>query len=92
MTDRKHIAASLFAPIVVAGCASTQVTQQPLVTSKIQRPDHIWVYDFVATPAAAPANSDVAFQSTPQTAEQIAMGHQLGGQIADQLIADIQGI
>jgi len=50
------------------------------------------VYDFIATPADAPADSDVAAQGTTQTAEQIDMGRQLGAQIARELVADIEGM
>jgi hypothetical protein len=86
----------LFAAIVAFGCASTKVTErEQLVSGKIARPDHIWVYDFVATPADVPADSDVAgqySQDTPQTAEQIEMGRQLGAQIAKELVAQIQGM
>jgi hypothetical protein len=83
----------LLALIVVAGCASTKVTEQtPASNQQIAPPDHIWVYDFIATPTDAPAESDVAVQSAAQTPEQIEMGRQLGAQIAQQLVADIQGM
>ena len=93
MKSRGCIVLCLFALVVVAGCASTEVTErQQLVNEKLPRPDHIWVYDFIATPADAPADSDVAVQSAPQTAEQIETGRQLGAQIAKELVADIQGM
>jgi hypothetical protein len=93
MKFRSRIVLSFFALAVVAGCASTKVTErQQLETGKIPRPDHILVYDFVATPADAPAGSDVLVQSEQQTAEQIAAGRRLGAQIAKELVADIQGM
>ena len=95
MTSRSRIVLSLFALIVVAGCASTKVSdRQILVTEKLPRPDRIWVYDFVATPADLPADSPIARDSagTPQTAEQIATGRQLGAQIATQLVEEIRGM
>src|SRR5713226_2761465 len=93
MKSRNCIVLCLFALVAVAGCASTKVTEsQQLVTGQIARPNNIWVYDFVATPADDPPDSDVAAQSTQQTAEQIDMGRQLGAQIAQQLVADIQGM
>ncbi len=93
MKSRNHIVLSLFALVAVTGCASTKVTaRQQLAKENIARLDHIWVYDFVATPADLPAGSDVAAQSAPQTAEQIATGRQLGAQIAKQLVADIQNM
>jgi len=93
MKPRNHIVLCLFALVAVAGCASTEVTErQQLVTGQIARPNNIWVYDFVATPADVPGDFDIAAQSTPQTPEQIDMGRQLGAQIARELVADIQGM
>jgi Domain of unknown function (DUF4410) len=93
MKCRNHIGFYLFLLIAVAGCASTKVTdRQQLETGQIARPNNIWVYDFVATPADVPAGSDVSAQGTTQTAEQIDMGRQLGAQIAQELVADIQGM
>ena len=88
---------SLFALTVVAGCATTQVTnRQQLVTGEIPRPPRILVYDFIATPQDVPSDSSLAGQysapSTPPTPEQIAMGHQLGSEIAKQLVQEIQGM
>ena len=85
----------LFALVVAAGCASTKVSdRQVLVAGQLPRPNHIFVYDFVATPADLPADSQLARDSnpTPQTAEQIATGRQLGGQIAAQLVEEIRGM
>ena len=95
MKSRSRIVLCLFALVVVAGCASTKVSdRQVLVTGKIPRPDHIWVYDFVATAADLPADSAIVRDSagTPQTAEQIATGRRLGAQIATQLVAEIRGM
>ncbi len=87
----------LFALAVAAGCASTEVTdRQPLVTERIPRPDHILVYDFVATPTDVPAESALAGQSTvqrtPQTAEQIATGRRVGAEIAARLVEEIRSM
>jgi len=86
-----------FVLAVVAGCASTNVTQQtPMARETIARPNQIWVYDFVATPADVPADSsiggEVSAPSTPLTAEQIETGRQLGALIAKNLVADIQAM
>jgi len=80
---------------LLTGCASTKVANsQQLVTGKLPRPGHIWVYDFAATPADAPADSTFASQSsapaTPPTEEQIALGRQLGTGIAAQLVTAIR--
>jgi uncharacterized protein DUF4410 len=95
MTSRRRIVLGLFALVVVAGCATTKVTnQQPPATGEIPRPAHILVYDFAATPADLPPDSPVASQfatpSTPPTAEQIATGRQLGAEIAAELVEEIR--
>ena len=84
----------VLALVVAAGCASTKVSDEHrLVTGKIPRPHHIWVYDFAATPAEVPAESALAGQhdehATPQTAEQIATGRKVGEAIATQLVEQI---
>ena len=89
-----RIAFCVLALVVAAGCASTETSnQQRLVTGKIPRPHHIWVYDFAATPAEVPAESALAGQhdehATPQTAEQIATGRKVGEAIATQLVEQI---
>jgi hypothetical protein len=97
MKSRNHIVLCLSALLVIAGCGSTKVTSRnELVTGQIPRPAHIWVYDFAATPADVPAESALAGQhsehSTPQTAEQIATGRQLGAEIAAELVKEIRGM
>jgi hypothetical protein len=83
--------------IVIIGCASTKITDhQRIVNEKITRPDHILVYDFVATTADMPADSALAGQysdhSKPQTAEQIEIGRKLGAQIAEELVEEIRAM
>ena len=97
MRSRSQIASGLLALDLVAGCASTKVTnRQQLVTGPLPRPAHIWVYDFAATPADVPAGSALAGQysadGTSQTAEQIATGRQLGAQIAAELVEQIRSM
>ena len=86
----------LLALVAVTGCASTKVSdRQVLVAGQLPRPNHIFVYDFVATPADLPADSLLAgghSGGTAQTAEQIATGRQLGAQIAAQLVEEIRGM
>lgn len=82
---------------LLAGCASTKVTQQTPVTSPgLARPNQIWVYDFIADSAQIPANSSIASDlsapSTPPTAEELETGRQLGAAIAKDLVADIQAM
>ena len=97
MKSHSRIVSYLFALLVVAGCASTEVSNRRiLVTEKIPRPGHIWVYDFAATPADVPAESALAGKpvehAAPQTPEQIATGRQVGDQIATQLVEEIRGM
>ena len=95
--SRATIISCLFAMVVAAGCASTNVTdREQLVTGKLPRPDHVWVYDFAATAADVPAESALAGQpdldTTPQTAEELATGRQLGAQIAAELVEQIRAM
>jgi len=97
MNFRNHIVMCLLALLVITGCASTKIdSRDELVTGKIPRPNTIWVHDFAATPSDVPDKSALAGQdlehSTPQTAKEIAMGRQLGDEIASQLIEQINGM
>jgi hypothetical protein len=87
----------LLALVAVAGCASTNITQQtPMTNPGLARPNRIWVYNFIANPADMPPNAsignDVGAPSTPPTAEEIEEGRQLGRLIAADLVADIQAM
>jgi uncharacterized protein DUF4410 len=94
MTFRGQIAPCLLVLVIVAGCASTQVSnRQILVNERMPRPERILVCDFIANPSDMPPDADLAFQvepGPPLTAEQIHAGHQLGAQIADALVAQIR--
>jgi len=87
----------LFALTVVAGCASTKVTDQtPMSSEAIARPGRILVYDFVSTPGEIPADSaikgEVGAPRTPPTPEQVETGRRLGALIAKDLVEDIQAM
>ncbi|MGH7841291.1 MAG: DUF4410 domain-containing protein [Candidatus Binataceae bacterium] len=97
MKSRSFAGVLLFGLVVIAGCASTKVTEQtPMVNPGLARPNQIWVYNFVAAPSEVPADSsigkEVGAPSTPPTAEQIETGRQLGALIAQDLVADIQAM
>lgn len=97
MKPHSRIVSCLFALLVIAGCASTTVTERHEYRGgKIPRPAHIWVYDFAATPAEIPADSALAGKPvehpTPQTPEQIETGRQVGALIATQLVEEIRGM
>jgi Domain of unknown function (DUF4410) len=86
-----------FVLAAVAGCASTEMSQQTQMSSeRIARPNRILVYDFIASPADIPADSalrsSVAAPSAPPTPEELATGKRLGGLIAQELVSDIQAM
>jgi hypothetical protein len=86
-----------FTLAVLAGCASTNVTEQtPMVSPGLARPNQIWVFDFIADLAKVPADSSISAAlsapSTPPTTEELEPGRQLGAAIAKDLVADIQAM
>ena len=97
MITRNRAIAIFFALAVLAGCASTNVTQQtPMASPGLARPNQIYVYDFIADPAKLPADSsisaDLSAPTTPPTAEELETGRRLGAIIAKNLVADIQAM
>ncbi len=95
MKSFSRVALCLFALVALAGCASTKVTgSQTYLGERLARPDRIIVHDFAATPADIPAWSAAADRhaapSTPQTAEAIETGRNLGAQVAKALVAEIR--
>ena len=87
----------LLAVMVLIGCASTQVSDRDqIVAGQLPRPGDILVCDFAASPSDIPSDSVLAGQpdldTTPQTAEQIAKGRELGAKIAAQLVKQIQAM
>ena len=68
--NRHSFVLCMFALLLVAGCASTEIyNRQKIVTGRIPRPAHVWVYDFGATPEDVPADSALAgqYSRTPHT-------------------------
>lgn len=81
--------------IIVAGCASSKVTEYQPYQGAIDRPDRIIVYDFATTPSDLPRGVAIVGQdlaSQPQTPEQLALGRRLGTEIAEDLVAELRGI
>jgi hypothetical protein len=87
-------AALLLAVVVVAGCASTEVTERERYEGeKLARPDRIIVHDFTANPAEVPPESRFAAQMAgagASTPEQLEVGRKLGAEVARRLVADLQ--
>jgi Domain of unknown function (DUF4410) len=82
--------------LLIAGCASTEVTERERYEgAQLARPERIIVYDFTANPAEVPPGSAFAAQmataGTP-TPEQLEVGRKLGAEVAKQLVADLQGM
>jgi len=77
---------------LLAGCASTNVTSHNrLVYDRLPRPNHIFIYNFADASGDIPADSMFAGQnSAPPTAEESALGQELGAAIAAQLTSDIR--
>jgi uncharacterized protein DUF4410 len=97
MISRSRTISIFFALAVLAGCASTNVTQQtPMASPGLARPDQIWVYDFIADPARLPADASIgpglSAPSTPLTAVELETGRRLSAIIAKSLVADIQAM
>jgi len=97
MKSRSRMLPLVFALVLVAGCASTNVTQStPMAQPGLARPNRIWVYNFVANPADMPADSSITNQispsSSPPTQDQIEEGRRLGALIAQELVADINAM
>lgn len=90
------VASCLLALVVVAGCASTEVSNRERYEGPpLARPDRIIIYDFTADPADVPANSAFAAQiadAPAPTPEQAELGRKLGAEVARELVADLQGM
>ena len=87
MTSASRVVPWLFAVVVIAGCATTEVTDRQMYTGgKLPRPDRIIVYDFATTRADLPAWSEAASRYGQQvdtpTTEAIDTGRQLGSTVA----------
>ena len=83
----------LLALLLVVGCASSG---GHLGDEQIPPPGRIIVYDFAASPADLPADSAVTGNyeesTTPQTAEEVELGRQLGDRLAARLVRDIRAM
>lgn len=94
MKSRVPFAAFLLASTAILGCESTKVTDREIYQGRgLARPDRILVHDFATTGADLPAWSEAhdhyAAPSVPRTDAELAMGRELGAQVAAELVADI---
>jgi hypothetical protein len=93
----KRFALWLLVIALMAGCAGTKITQRDeIVTGKLPRPHTIWVRDFAATPDDVPQESVLAghemAHGKPQTTKQVALGREVGEEIATELAARIRAM
>jgi Domain of unknown function (DUF4410) len=96
MKPLSRAASWLLALVLVAGCASTEVTDRERYQgAKLARPDRIIVHDFTANPAEVPPESafaaELAGAATP-TPQQAELGRKLGAQIAQELVAELRAM
>ncbi len=96
MISLRRTASCLLALVLVAGCASTEVSNRQYYEGpQLARPDRIIVYDFTADPADVPANSAFGAQiaeAPAPTPEQAELSRKLGAEVAKELVADLQGM
>lgn len=97
MQSRERLVLCLFACVLAGGCASTNVfNRHEYAGGQLPRPHHIWVYNFAATSGDVPPESSLngrfSQHQTPQTYEQVAIGRQVGADVAGYLVADIQAM
>jgi hypothetical protein len=88
---------AVIAAALVAGCASTKVTQrEEYQGAKLPKPERIRVYNFAAShsdiPTWAAGAGHYAGQEPPQTAEQLDAGRKLGDEVAKQLVSEIRAM
>jgi hypothetical protein len=83
---------------VLAGCASSEITQRQSFAAqeRMPRPGRIIVYDIQAvatdiSPTAA-ITGHYSLPQTPQTAQETQLGRQLGAQVADSLVRKIRNM
>jgi hypothetical protein len=95
MRKFENVIAGILGLAVLVGCASSETTQRQSLAAleRIPQPSRIIVYDIRATPSDIPATAAVtgsySQRQTPQTAEEIQVGRQLGARVAAKLVRQI---
>ncbi len=97
MKHHLQLALPLLAILCLTAQAATKITERnEIVTQKLPRPAHIWVYDFAATAADLPPDSDLAGAVDPnspaQSQAQIDTGRKVGAELAKELAAQIDAM
>ena len=87
--------ASILGLALLGGCASSKVTQRQsnAAQERMPRPGRIIVYDIRATPGDVPATAAItgsySQRPSPQSAQEIRVGRQLGSRVAAILVRNI---
>jgi len=98
MKALSRVAVTVAASILLAGCATTKVSnvESDVGNQKLARPDHIYIYDFAATPADLPAGTvtaqSYAAPAKPRTAKEIDAARALSEAVASELASEIQAM
>lgn len=91
----RSICTVMIAAFMAISCASSEVAsrRRHVGDEQLPKPGRILVYDFAATPGDIPADAAISGKysryATPQTAEQIRFGRQLGDIVARELVKEI---
>ena len=95
MTSFSRTMTCMLALAVLAGSASSEITrrQSYAAQERLPRPGQIIVYDIAATPADISATAAItgyySRRQSPQTAQEVQVGRQLGHQVAHTLVREI---
>lgn len=97
MRSVRGLVVILVALAALGGCAKVQISdRQEYTGGKLPRPQHVWVYDFVATPNDVPPQSSLfghpSVDTSAQTAEDVKLNRQVGAALANALVAEIAGM
>jgi hypothetical protein len=89
------VARSVLALLLLVGCAQTTVSQQQAYEGpRLARPNRIIVYDFAASVSDLPPGYAAAITAPPvsQTTNDVSLGRKLGAEVAENLVAELQGM
>jgi hypothetical protein len=87
--------ALLVVAVLLAGCASTKVSDETPLVPGVTKPKNILVYDFVGDPNMIPADSVAAAKvdrTDPPSPQDIQTANEYGGVIAARLAEDIRAM
>jgi hypothetical protein len=89
----------LFVLAVAAGCAPTNVQQETMTVTKLNRPSLILVYDFAVTPDEVELDKGLSadvmqkyqeHKGQSRTAQEIKIGHKVADALAEELVKKIR--